>query len=89
MVTLGDKVKDRITGLTGIVVASTSYLNGCRRISVQPQELKDGKPVEPSHFDEPQVEVIERGAIQAEPKQGKEPGGPAYLIPPSKTFASK
>jgi hypothetical protein len=46
VVKLGDKVKDRVTGLTGIVIARTDWLNGCIRMTVQPQELKDGKPVD-------------------------------------------
>lgn len=48
---LGSEVKDRITGLTGIVVGRTEWLNGCKRITVQPQEIKDGKPVEAYTFD--------------------------------------
>jgi len=81
MVNLGDKVRDVVTGLTGIAVGRTQYLQGCARIAVQPQELKDGKPVEASWFDEPQLEVVEVGAIK--PK-GEKPGGPAYLVDPGR-----
>jgi hypothetical protein len=59
MIKLGSKVKDSITGVTGIAIARTEWLNGCARISIQPQELKDGKPVEVTCVDEPQIEVIE------------------------------
>lgn len=61
-IVLGCKAKDKITGLTGIVYAITDWLNGCRRISIQPQELKDGKPVEGSVFDVEQVEFVEEAA---------------------------
>jgi hypothetical protein len=84
MINLGDKVKDVVTGLTGIAVAKTHYLQGCTRIGVQPQELKDGKPVEASWFDEPQLEVVEAGVVKPRSEEGKNPGGPAYLIDPGR-----
>lgn len=71
---LGDKARDKITGLQGIAIARHDYLHGCTRWSIQPIELKDGKPVDYSTFDEPQLEVIEAGNVPA--KTGQEPGGP-------------
>ena len=58
MVTLGSKVKDKITGCTGIAISRTEWLNGCVRVGVQPAVLKDGVPVEPMAFDEQQLEVL-------------------------------
>jgi hypothetical protein len=84
MVNLGDKVKDTVTGLTGIVVAKTHYLQGCTRIAVQPQKVKDGKPVEASWFDEPQLKLIEAEAISLKNENPDESGGPAYLIDPGR-----
>jgi hypothetical protein len=55
---LGDIVKDSITDLRGVVVAITDWLNGCQRVTVQPKELKDGKPVETSTFDVEQLELL-------------------------------
>jgi hypothetical protein len=52
MVKLGDKVTDSITGFSGIAVARTEYLYGCVRITVQPTELRDGKPQDADYFDE-------------------------------------
>lgn len=54
----GDVVRDRITGFRGVVVARTEWLNGCVRVTVQPQELREGKPVESQGFDVEQVEVV-------------------------------
>jgi len=62
-VNLGDKVRDQLSGLTGIVVSRTEWMYGCVRCGVQPQELKDGKPVESTVFDEPQLEIVQRGAL--------------------------
>lgn len=70
---LGDKARDSITGLTGIVVARHEYLNGCVRLSVQPSELKDGKPVDCSCFDIEQMELVE--ATQ-QPRKLVAVGGP-------------
>lgn len=69
---LGSKVRDRVTGLEGIVVGRHEYLYGCRRYSVQPVELKDGKPVEGTSFDEDALEVL----IEAPPHEVKDTGGP-------------
>ena len=63
MIELGDRVKDKISGLKGIVVGISNYLYGCRRISIQPEESKDGKPAEWFTIDEPQVDVVEKAAI--------------------------
>lgn len=57
-ITLGRKVKDKITGVEGIAVARTEWMHGCVRIIVQPLELKDGRPVETCTFDEPDLDII-------------------------------
>lgn len=75
-INLGDKVKDPVTGFTGIVVARTEWLYGCTRINVQPAVDKDGKMVEINSFDEPQLIVLKEGAIKVEKKEEKETGGP-------------
>lgn len=62
-ITLGDEVRDRITGFKGIVVSRTEWVSGCVRVAIQAQELFEGKPVEPAHFDEEQVEVVTAAKI--------------------------
>ena len=69
---LGSKAKCKITGFAGIVVGRYEYLHGCRRYSVQPQELKDGKMIESGTFDEDALEILE----MAEPQKTKDIGGP-------------
>ena len=63
MVELGDRVKDKISGLKGIVMAVSNYLYGCQRIGIQPEESKDGKPAEWFTVDEPQLEVVMKRAV--------------------------
>jgi hypothetical protein len=60
---LGDRVKDKISGLKGIAVAITQWLYGCRRVTIQPEELKDGKPVDNFTADEPQLDVVKKGVL--------------------------
>lgn len=69
---LGSKARDRVTGVTGTVIARSEWLYGCRRYVLQPTELKDGRPVDTCHFDEDALEVIE----QAAPHVVKPTGGP-------------
>lgn len=56
---LGDEVKDRVTGFRGIAIGITEWLNGCIRITIQPQKLDKGKPVETQCFDWEQLEVVQ------------------------------
>lgn len=82
---LGDRVKDTITGLTGIATCRTEWLNGCRRVGLQPEEVKDGKVADPQYFDENQLEIVQKNVhepIVLEPVKASKPaevptrGGP-------------
>jgi len=64
-INLGDRVKDRITGLEGIVIGITTWLYGCRRVTIQPEEIKDGRPSDPSSFDEPQLILVDTGVVES------------------------
>lgn len=75
-VELGSKVRDKITGYAGIVIARTDWLSGCRRITVQSQELKDGKPIDSCCFDESQIEVLEETTVVSVMADPTRPGGP-------------
>jgi hypothetical protein len=76
-VALGSKARDKITGYTGIVIATTDWLSGCRRVTIQTQEMKDGKPIDSCCFDESQVETIEEKTTVSEIADPARPGGPA------------
>ena len=78
MIELGDKVKDMVTGFTGIVIAKTEWLNKCRRITVQSVQLQEGKPVT-FEFDLEQLEVVEAGALRLEKELAT--GGPKDMMP--------
>ena len=79
-VELGDRVKDRITGLSGIAFGITDWLYGCRRVTVQPEIENDGKPADQFCVDEPQLKITKKRVIkgdgQEEKKKPKVTGGP-------------
>lgn len=76
-ISLGDLVRDIITGYDGVVVAKTSWLTGCDRFGVQSRDLKDGKLIEPEWFDDTRLLVIEsHWAQEIERKASVDPGGP-------------
>ena len=61
-INLGDQVKHTITGYTGIVVCIGNWLSGCQRVTVQSQELREGKPVENQTFDVEELELVKPDA---------------------------
>jgi hypothetical protein len=72
---LGDKVKDLVTGYTGIAIARTQWLQGCDRILVQAPVLADSKIPDDRAFDEPQLVIVKKGAAKPKAKKAKT-GGP-------------
>lgn len=83
-VKLGNKVKDRVTGFTGIVTGISRYLHGCDRALVESSEIVDGKYLDMA-FDVTRLEVIENTSAEdftnkVEEKKGKT-GGPQKSIP--------
>lgn len=78
----GVKVKDRVTGLTGIINSRCEWLNGCIRYSVQPKASKENPHVMPEGWwiDEAQLVVIGKG-LTKDPVQKKKTGGPSIKAP--------
>jgi hypothetical protein len=67
---LGDEAKDTITGYKGVVVAFTTWLNKCRRLTLQSRELKDGKPIDVQVFDIEQLQLVKKGKQPEKPYTG-------------------
>ena len=88
MIKLGDKVRDKVSGFTGIAVARHIYLEGCTRISIQPEIDKDGKLPESMSFDEPLIEIIEPQKI-IKREQSEYTGGPEKYMPSKKETGDK
>jgi hypothetical protein len=63
MAQLGDRVKDPVSGFTGIAVVQARWLHGCIRIGVAPETLHEGKVQEDRHFDQAQLVVVDEAVF--------------------------
>jgi hypothetical protein len=75
---LGDRVRDEITGFTGIAIGITEFQHGCTRVGVKSQELHEGKPINAEWFDEPQLKVIKKEVVK---RGSRRTGGPMPSTP--------
>jgi hypothetical protein len=78
---MGDEVQCIVTGFKGVVTSITEYLNGCRRMGVQPPVDKEGRIPEAYNIDEPQLVVTKARKVKMGPQ---DTGGPMLRIPSSK-----
>lgn len=65
MIQLGDVAKDTVSGFEGVVIGVTQWLHGCRRLSLQPRKLRDGKTIDYQSFDEPQLVLVKKSVVTA------------------------
>jgi hypothetical protein len=63
MINLGAKVKDVITGFTGITTGRCIFITGCVQYSVVPALDSDGKLQDAHWFDEVRLEVLDELAF--------------------------
>jgi len=72
LIQLGTKVKDKITGFTGIVTGYVQYLTGCNQALVQPPVAKDGTYKDSWWIDEQRLELVDNTVIKLD--NGRNPG---------------
>jgi len=72
-VELGDEVKDKVSGYKGVVICISRWINGCRRVTAQARELKDGAPVHTLCEDIEQWEVLKKSAVKVTPPRTNGP----------------
>lgn len=69
---LGQSVRNKIHGFSGIITGRSEWLFGCCSYTVAPRELdKDGKPKESCFFDEDSIEVAGEGLPGKDPADFK------------------
>ena len=84
---LGDQVKDEITGIIGIAVNEAIFINGCRYFSVQPEKKDKKTPNKPDgvFVSQDQLTVLKKGVFKVQPVvaevaattlPARTPGGP-------------
>ncbi|KZK99178.1 hypothetical protein [Pseudovibrio sp. Ad26] len=61
---LGDKVKDTLSGFTGIVLARSEHITGCNQLFVLPSSEKDNKLNDGQWFDVERIEKLEDKAVE-------------------------
>ena len=80
---LGDEVKDRITGFSGIIISRTQWLTNCNTYGLKSQQLdKDGKPQEMQCFDEPNIVLLTAQKYE-ERNPVEKTGGPTPAVRPT------
>ncbi len=57
---LGNKVRCKVTGITGIATAKCEYINGCVQYGVTPAST-DGKYPDTHYLDKKQLEYLDKG----------------------------
>ena len=83
-VTLGNKVRDIVTGFEGIAISRIEYLNGCIQYGVKPKVNKDGKHLDVEYIDQEQIEVISKGVtakvtkLTSDTPGGDQPDAPKF-----------
>lgn len=80
MSNLGKQGRDKISGLTGIIIGRAEYLFGCAQYGLVPPIGADGQPSNASWFDEGRIEIVGEG-IAAQDVQVDRPGGPQRDAP--------
>lgn len=82
--TNGQEVRDKVSGISGIIDCVSMWLNGCKRYSIQPKvDAKDpSKKPESWWVDEQQIEFLSEGIskeVESEPT-----GGPSFRSDPAR-----
>lgn len=67
---LGNKIRCKASGLTGIAVSRLEYINGCVQYCVKPKVGKDGKDVEGIYIDRELLEVVGKGLYVEKKRTG-------------------
>lgn len=60
---MGQCVKDKVTGFSGVVTGCTSYITGCDQFLVQPPVKDNGDFVESRWLDENRLHVMNNGDL--------------------------
>jgi|GEM_PF-913299 hypothetical protein len=64
---LGVKLRDTVSGFTGIAIGRIEYLNGCWQYGIRPTLDKDGKIPDAHWIDEQQLEIVDTGLNATKP----------------------
>ena len=71
---LGKKAKDKVTGITGIIIGKANYLFGCAQYAISTQVDKPGETSVTRWFDEGRVKIVGAGIKPSSVKARKNGG---------------
>ena len=80
-ISLGDRVKDKITGFTGIATAISDYIDGCQQVLINPPVKEDGSFVSGHWFDAERLAIVDKGAVTIDAAQTGGPANPSEIPP--------
>ena len=63
-IAMGDKVKDTLSGFTGVVLARCEHITGCNQIFILPKSDKENEIKDGIWFDIERIEKITDRAVQ-------------------------
>ncbi len=84
LIQLGDRVRDKVSGIEGIAAGRTLWLNGCERWTLSPNAGEDGKLSDDICVDVQQLELVESDPLGFRLNEGEaaDPtGGPTSSTP--------
>lgn len=80
---MGDKVKDTLSGFTGVVLARSEHMTGCNQLYILPVSDKDNDMKDGHWFDVERIEKLKAAVIEVKPRlTGRD------VPPPSRTVNS-
>ncbi len=72
---LGDRVRCKISGFTGIATTHATHLAGCDRLWVLPAVGEDGKAVDGQWLDIDMLEIVDPAVVDVMKYTRRAPGG--------------
>ena len=77
---LGDELRDKVTGYSGIVMVQAQYSTGCLHYGLASDNLKDGATQDWEWFDGSRLELVKENVVSfdvdADKPSGPFPSGP-------------
>jgi hypothetical protein len=82
--TNGDKVKEKITGFTGIITGTAFYITGCNQYLVIPKSPKPHESPDGVWYDEERLDLIRKQDVNLKDTPRKKENGPDIPAPGGK-----
>ena len=70
----GDKVRERVTGFTGIITGAVSYITGCNQHLVTAKAKDENSEAKAQWYDDGRLELVEANSINKVEVQGDKDG---------------